>query len=205
MIKPKIFKVTGTPKALDNILFVQPDVAATYYSAVINVSDSPCASFDYQMKLPSFWFPIHEIEHWGYQPFLAALRVVDHYFTGEKPILMHCHAGANRSPSVAYAILIAKGYTEKEAEDSLGYPNFRYSFQRNIELNHIPKNLVDVLKFADKYKNYSLNSLLCHFDKDYVDKADIKYGAIRDYTLFIANEEIKLTYDKTKHKFVIKE
>ena len=119
--KPVIFRVTKTPKGLDNILSVQPDVAASFYSAVINVSDSPCASFDYQMKLPSFWFPIHEIEPWGYTSFLATLRVVNEYYKGDKPILIHCHAGANRSPSVAFAILKTKGYTDDEAAQSLAY------------------------------------------------------------------------------------
>ena len=122
MSKPKIFVVTQTPKGLDNILDVPPELIRQHYCVVINVSDSPCATFDYQKAgIPSFWFPIHEIKRWGYPPFFGTLKVVNEYYKGDKPVLIHCHAGANRSPSVAYAILLSKGYTPMEAEESLEY------------------------------------------------------------------------------------
>ena len=67
MNKPKIFVVTKTPKALDNILSVMPESAGQHYCAVINVADSQCATFDYQKAgIPSFWFPINEIGQWGH-------------------------------------------------------------------------------------------------------------------------------------------
>lgn len=144
-MKPKIFKVTQTPKGLNQILSVQPDIIAQYHCAVINVSDSPCATFDYQLKVPSFWFPINEIGVWSYYPFFGAIRVVNEYWKGDKSVLIHCHAGANRSPSVAYAILRAKGYTAEEASESLNYDHLFHVFDRNIQRKHIPKNIIEFL------------------------------------------------------------
>ena len=161
--KNKIFVVSKTPKGLDKIISVKPDIAASFYSAVINVSDSPCASFDYQLKVPSFWFPINEIAKWEYSPFYGAMKVVNEYWKGDKPILIHCHAGANRSPSIAYAILLAKGYTEDEAEKSLNYPDLREVFERNIDRGHIPKNIIKFFSFIcqgnikNKFLTISLN------------------------------------------------
>lgn len=139
--KPQIFVVTGEPK-----YHVKPEVVSDFYCAVINVSDHPCSSFDFQLKVPSFWFPINEVGRWGYSPFYGVMRVVNNYWKGDKPVLIHCHAGANRSPSVAYAILMAKDYTPIEAEQSLIYDGLEKVFQRNITRNHIPPNIIEFLK-----------------------------------------------------------
>ena len=203
--KPKIFTVTRTPKGLDSILSVKPDVAASFYSAVINVSDSPCATFDYQMKLPSFWFPIHEIEPWGYTPFLAVLRVVNEYYKGDKPILIHCHAGANRSPSIAYSILKTKGYTDEEAAQSLDYADISKVFQRNIEMKLIPKNILEFLAAAEKHQDRSMNGLMAVLHEGYLERADKIYDTIKDFTLHGSDENpVRLVYDRTVKKFIIK-
>lgn len=206
MSKPKIFKVTRTPKGLDQILSVQPDVAASFYCAVINVADSPCASFDYQLKVPSFWFPINEIAQWGHSPFYGALRVVNEYYKGDKPVLIHCHAGANRSPSVAYAILRSKGYTEKEAEESLEYPNLTEVFKRNIERKHIPHNIVDYLIKAQEpiHSNTSLYSVLRNLDADYEEYTQRRFEEQNNYVLKADGESsTRLIYSKEKKKFVL--
>jgi hypothetical protein len=202
--KPKIFVVTRTPKGLDNILSVKPDVAASFYAAVINVSDSPCASFDYQLKLPSFWFPIHEIEPWGYTPFLAALRVVNEFYKGDKPILIHCHAGANRSPSVAFAILKAKGYTDDEAAQSLKYTDIAKVFQRNITMKLIPKNIIRFLEVAEKHQDRSMNGLMAVLHEGYLEYADGIYDTIKDFTITdSAGNPIRLVYNRDIKQFVV--
>ena len=204
--KSKIFKVTGTPKGADNILSLKPELVSQYYSAVINVSDSPCATFDYQKSgLPSFWFPINEIEFWGHSPFYGAIKIVNEYYKGDKPILIHCHAGANRSPSVAFAILLAKGYTVTEAEESLDYPNISKVFSRNIERKHIPRNIIDFLIEADKDEVTSLHFCLKRLDAIYEKQAQDKYDQQNNHV--ISNEGTdgvkRLVYDSSKSKFVI--
>ncbi len=203
--KPKIFTVTRTPKGLDNILSVKPDVASSFYSAVINVSDSPCATFDYQLKLPSFWFPIHEIEPWGYTPFLATLRVVnEYYYKGDKPVLIHCHAGANRSPSIAFSILKAKGYTDDEAAQSLKYPDIAKVFQRNIAMKLIPKNILQFLAAAEKHQDRSMNGLLAVLHDGYLDYADGVYDTIKDFIVKDSDgNSLRLVYNREIKQFVV--
>lgn len=207
MTKPKIFVVTRTPKGLDNVISVQPNVAGQFYCAVINVADSPCATFDYQRAgVPSFWFPIHEVEHWGYTSFLAAIRVVNEYYKSDKPVLIHCHAGANRSPSVAFSILKAKGYTDTEAEESLNYPNMSKVFQRNIELGHIPRNIIEFLTIANNSdESKSVNGIMLQLQTDYINHYNQKMGSIKDYTLNAStNSPTQLVYDAVAKRFVIK-
>lgn len=205
MNKPQIFVVMGTPKGSDNVLLVKPELASQLYCAVVNVSDSQCATFDYQPHLPSFWFPINEIGRWGYGPFLATLRVVNQYFKGDKPVLIHCHAGANRSPSVAYAILLAKGYTIEEAEDQLNYPGLYSVFMRNILRKHIPQNIVEFLKKADKNSTLSLSSVLLCLDAYHDEWAQKKFDEQNDYTLNkYYGHPFRLVYNKETNQFVIK-
>lgn len=204
--KPKIFKVTGTPKDADNILSLKSELASQYYSAVINVSDSPCATFDYQKSgVPSFWFPINEIEFWGHSPFYGAIKVVNEYYEGDKPILIHCHAGANRSPSVAFAILLAKGYSVTEAEESLEYPNISSVFSRNIKRKHIPTNIIDFLVEANKDEVTSLYFCLRRLDAVYEKQTQDKYEKQNNYVLSTdgADGTQRLVYDSDKKKFVI--
>lgn len=202
--KNKIFVVSKTPKGLDKIISVKPDIAASFYSAVINVSDSPCASFDYQLKVPSFWFPINEIAKWEYSPFYGAMKVVNEYWKGDKPILIHCHAGANRSPSIAYAILLAKGYTEDEAEKSLNYPDLREVFERNIDRGHIPKNIIKFLQMVDEHPDDSLHFILRKLDCIYEEWSRKKHDEQSNYLLSgDAEKQVRLVYSKEKKRYII--
>lgn len=203
-MKPKIFVVTKTPKALDNILSFSPSLIAQKYCAVINVADSPCATFDYQIHVPSFWFPIHEIGKWGYVPFFGALRVVNEYFKGDKPVLIHCHAGANRSPSVAYAILLSKGYSVQEAEESLNYADFHEVFNRNLIKKHIPSNIVEFLQEANVNTD-SLHSILRKMDSDYAEWSQNKFEEQNDFSLVgDVENQARLVYDKATKRFVVR-
>lgn len=206
MNKPKIFTVTRTPKGLENVLSVQPDIAATHYCAVVNVSDSPCATFDYQKSgVPSFWFPINEIGQWTHAPFYGTLRVVNEYYKGDKSVLIHCHAGANRSPSVAFAVLLAKGYTPEEAEESLNYANLKDVFLRNIERKHIPHNVVEFLKIIEAGEpTISIAGGLRRIDSLYDEWAQKKYDEQNDYTLKADSDNpTRLVYNKNTKRFVI--
>lgn len=207
MSKPKIFVVSQTPKGLDQILTLRPDIANQYYCAVINVADSPCATFDYQKEgIPSFWFPIKEIGAWDYYPFYGTLKVVNEYYKGDKPILIHCHAGANRSPSVAYAILLAKGYTSQEAEESLQYEGFSKIFTRNIKRNHIPDNIIDFLKKCGEryFETASLHGVLANLDGNYREWSHKKFDEQNDYTVETEDgNPVRLVYNKEKKKFIL--
>ncbi len=206
MNKPKIFIVTRTPKGSDGILVIQPEEISENFCAVINVSDSPCATFDYQNAgIPSFWFPVNEIGQWGHSPFFGTLKVVNQYYTGDKPVLIHCHAGANRSPSIAYAILLAKGYSPQEAEISLNYPDLRLNFKRNVERKHIPSNIIEFLKEADDKSLTSLNSVLRRMDSLYEEWAQKKLESQQNCVICSdSGTEKTLVYDSEKKRYIIK-
>lgn len=202
--KPKIFKVTRTPKGLNNELLISPESINQHYCAVINVSDSQCATFDYTGHIPSFWFPINEIKEWGHSPFFGTLRIVNQYYKGDKPVLLHCHAGANRSPSIAYTILLAKGYSPQEAEQSLEYKDLTSVVNRNVERGHIPKNIIPILQVADTDSTMSLHMAIRKFDLDYDKWSQQRFDEQNDYTLKSDSKSpARLVYNKEHKRFII--
>ncbi len=208
MKKPIIFHVTKTPKGLDQILSVSPFFIKENYCVVINVSDSPCATFDYQKEgIPSFWLPINEISSWGHSPFYGTLKVVNEYYKEhDKPVLLHCHTGANRSPSVAYAILLSKGYSPQEAEESLNYPELSLVFQRNIQRKHIPENIIEFLTKAQEkhHETTSLYSVLRNMDADYETWSQKKFTEQNDCVVsFDSQTKARLVYNKEKKRFIM--
>lgn len=152
------------------------------YDVVINVSDSPCATLEISssvefslMATSSYWFPIHEVWHWGYAPFYGAAKVIDFHLERYSHLaeasfarfLIHCHAGVNRSVSVAYAILKAEGYPDDELliHRALGLkpePGERASrqFDSNVRKGYIPYDIIDFLKARKEYPSYSIMGLL---------------------------------------------
>jgi len=198
--KSKMFCVTKTPKGLDQVLSTSATTISDTYSAVINVSDSPCATFDYQMKIPSFWFPINEVENWGHVPFYGTLKVVNEYWKDEKPILIHCHAGANRSPSIALAVMISKGYTIDECESLLNYPNLRLVFLRNIQRKQIPVNIIEFLREADKCPKLSVQMILREMDAEYKNWSQTKNTEQSDWVV----EGYRLVYNSETKRYITK-
>lgn len=91
-----IFTVSHEPRYVDEI---------QQFCAVINVSDSPGLLFE--SPVPYFWYPINEISKWSYGPFYFAAKIVDNFKSHAAPILFHCHAGINRSVTVATALWAA--------------------------------------------------------------------------------------------------
>lgn len=78
-----------------------------------------------------------------------------------RPILLHCHAGANRSVCVACAVLKSIESTQLEIDHKLeigeGLPNL---FQININKGYIPSNIIEFLKTRHQYPTYGMHGLL---------------------------------------------
>ena len=124
--------------------------------AVVNVADTPELSFELaDSGKPSFWFPINEIWHWGYSPFYGTAKVVDRY----QDVLIHCHAGVNRSKCVAWAILKAEGMSDVEAAQSIKDDVSRL-FAMNLRKGYIPVDIIEFLRARHIYKTYSMMGLL---------------------------------------------
>ena len=191
----KMFDVTPSPLIYLDGIARTPEKRLDFfnkvkanYCVVINVADTPCATAEFQAEgIPSYWFPIVEFAEWGYTPFFSTLRVAQMYYEKTKPILIHCHAGAHRSPIVAYAILRALGQDAQQAENELEYPGLTEIFKRDINKKRIP---VDIIEFLKKALANPMISL-----KDIGQLMGKTEGFYRD-----ADDSVKTSYDI--HKFV---
>lgn len=162
------------------------DKVKTNYCVVVNVADTPCAIPDFQAEgIPAFWFPIVEFAYWGYTPFFSTLRVAEMYYEQTKPILIHCHQGAHRSPIVAYTILRALNVTPQEAEARLEYPRLTEIFERDIKKERIPSDIIDFLRKSREHPEMSM--------KDIGQIMGKTEGFYRD-----ADDKVKETYDVHK-------
>lgn len=102
--------------------------------AWFNVSDSPCNTLKQPpWKTLMYWYPIRECGYWDYDPFYYFKKIMDDLVFNKKlkKILVHCHAGACRSPTMVYFWLCSH-YGWRESAKML-YPgerkeekNYRY-------------------------------------------------------------------------------
>lgn len=78
------------------------------YDYVITVSDtySPISA---QKSKRHYWFPVNECGRWDYAAFFGTKRILDNIQEENQKILIHCAAGAYRSPIVATAYLYSIG------------------------------------------------------------------------------------------------
>jgi hypothetical protein len=158
----KLFEVTPDPS--DHPIRKDPEYVKKTYYGVANVSDTPCMTFEYQNAgIKALWFPIHEVGNWGYAPFYGVAKFLDNKLASgdERPILLHCHAGANRSVCVAYSNLMALGLNQPEIDEKVGIgegvPNL---FELNIGRGFIPKDVISFLKTRQQHPTYSIFGLL---------------------------------------------
>ena len=135
------------------------------FAAIINVADSECQTF--KANIPSFWFPVHEVNQWGYGPFYGAAKVVDYFRDHPNPILIHCHAGANRSPSIAYAIMMSDGMSYSHIESL--YPLYGRTendegigsiYDKNVKKGYVFSDTISMLTARHAFPSYSLMGLL---------------------------------------------
>lgn len=83
----------------------QPTKEVSKVRCVINVSDQPFYAFHQNIKIgerevPYFWFPLIENAPFGFNSIGGAFKVYRE-FIGTGDVLIHCHAGINRSATVA--------------------------------------------------------------------------------------------------------
>jgi len=117
--------VTGFPKEHN----VDP------FDVVINVSDEFSHSvYQYcvQHHKQYFWFPMSECNsNMGLHSIYGAMNILRSSEALNLKVLLHCHAGANRSPSVKesyYAMITGEEFTKEKTPRIV----------RNIEFGHLP-------------------------------------------------------------------
>ena len=105
----------------------------------------------------SLWVPIHEVGIWGYSPFYVAAKMLDlkQQMKDTRPILLHCHAGVNRSRCVAHAVLSAEGNCQKEIDEL----DVLRLFALNQQKGYIPEDIHLMIVERKKYDTYSIHGL----------------------------------------------
>lgn len=139
------------------------DFSLIPYCAVINLADTQCRLSN--SPVPYYWYPINEMEFWSYGPFFFTSKIVDMYQHETKPIMIHCHAGVNRSVSVAYAIYMADkqcGIQHECLNDSWKdrLDVYKRTFETNIRRGHIPEDIITFLMARHDNPGYSLLGLI---------------------------------------------
>jgi hypothetical protein len=131
---------------------------------VINVSCeyiSSCQKVCMENGIKYFWFPMDEVSgDIGVNSIFGALQILWIAEQEKASVILHCHAGANRSPTVmeAYYFMRTKKHLVKvESQESkerfkkmfIGSENFDFNnnnrLLNNIEAGHLPcKNKMEV-------------------------------------------------------------
>lgn len=133
------------------------------YPVILNVSDTPGPKLG---QAGYYWYPINEVSNWGYGPFYWSKKILDkHCFPKQDKILVHCHAGAHRSPMIVFWWLRSHGYSVQTIHDKW----FKHSIWRLAEydMQHgtIPKDLIEFYAQMVKFPEYSLMGILYSMGK----------------------------------------
>jgi len=93
----------------------------------------------------------------GTPPFFGAAKVVDRY----ENVIIHCHAGVNRSKSVAYAILKAENMSDEQIAEHINDDVSDLFNKLNMnKWGFIPKDIIEFLKARKQHPTYSIAGLL---------------------------------------------
>jgi hypothetical protein len=112
-------KVVGYPVLVE----LQPSGKYSNYDVIINVSDE--FWFEYSSEIRQlgkdyYWFPMGETERdMGIPSMFGALWVMYQAAKKDKSILLHCHAGANRSPTIrsAFHFMMSEEHHDEKWDD----------------------------------------------------------------------------------------
>lgn len=97
------------------------------FDVVINVSDENTLAYVELMAKhgkPCFWFPMNECrKDIGLNSIYGAMTILYDCELANKSVYLHCHAGANRSPSVAAAYYFMRAGEHWKDDPPMGYIN----------------------------------------------------------------------------------
>lgn len=135
------------------------------FDVIINVSDEDYTDkmhdILHQHKIRYYWFPMNEaFKDIGLNAILGACTVLYKAFKHQKSVLLHCHAGKNRSVSVqeAFHLMMTGKLPDKEHSN--------YRLLDNCERNLLPSFIymkLCLLELKDMYDK-GLANICCAFD-----------------------------------------
>jgi protein-tyrosine phosphatase len=151
--------------------------SADSFDAIINVSHSPEVLF--QPSRPdqrTYWYPVNELGEWSYAYFAYMFKVLDYHHGKNHKMLIHCHAGAYRSPTIVRCWLRYKGYCVEEAYDIVT------GYMRDFS---VEKDDGRFRNFA-LFQGYKLGNYPPNFDL-YIER--LRYHKDKSYSYIAALEE----------------
>lgn len=146
-----------------NIAICPEEEASRDWPTIINVSDTPGPKLG---QAGYYWYPINEISNWGYGPFYWSKKILDKHIGQSDKILVHCHAGAHRSPMIVYWWLRSCGHPTKTIEKWFDYPISKLA-EQDMRKNHIPSDLMEFYKEIRKNPTWSLMGILNSMGKGF--------------------------------------
>jgi hypothetical protein len=138
---------------------VGPEEAANIrgWDVIINVNDAPPRVLD-PAPAKLFWYPINEVAPWGFGPFYFTKRLLDHY-AQKFNVLVHCAAGAHRSPLMVYGWLRSKGLESRQA-DNLLKGDYTADWERDIKDGTIPADIMEFYALMNARRTWSIMGIL---------------------------------------------
>lgn len=126
------------------------------YGLVINVNDAFLSNTPY-------WFPINEVTPWGHAPFFYVKRLLDFHIQVDSnvKILIHCAAGAERSPMMAFCYMMSLGFTPEEIDEKcLHGRSLSQRYYHLIKYGIVPGDLPAFYKLMNEYPTNSLMGIM---------------------------------------------
>ncbi len=197
---------------------------ADQFDAIINVSCNPDVLFEpSRPDQRTYWYPLNEMGEWSYAYFAYIFKILNfHHGKGHK-ILVHCAAGAYRSPSAifrwleykghklldAYEISRGRRHTEKGKKEDLTSGLMHFKLFYNYIMGNMPPNYqeyMERLKENDK-TGYTFVSSLEKFDGGPIsDSRQIRAYRLQNADFFHDLKrriKSKISDFKDKHKLYI--
>lgn len=131
------------------------------FDLILNVSDTASdQDLDFMKKPKVCWYPINELSNWGYSPFYWSKKLLDNALKTNKKILIHCHAGAHRSPCIFVAWMLSLHESHKSIAILMKDPSVMDMFKRDQNDGIIPDDLKIFYKHMDENPSFSLMGIL---------------------------------------------
>lgn len=141
-------------KTVNNILYVvtpKPDEnTAKMFTHVLNVSYEPCNSLKNLGNL-QHWAPINELGVWSWEAIFSCMRFLQSIQPGAK-LCIHCHAGVNRSQTIAYMWLTSMGLS--------GSTEQKRPYELNLKRGHINPKTIEFIQCMIMHPNDNCAGIL---------------------------------------------
>lgn len=135
-------------------------------ACVINVSDQAFYAAEQtigEAKVPYFWYPVLETRFWDWA-IIGAVAKIYWAFKDKGTVIIHCHAGINRSASLAYLLKYVEHNRDgkKALAEITTFSDPEGRFRNNINQAHLP---MDIVTYVEHLRDSDHDCLGNYWDK----------------------------------------